>query len=77
MWAVLTFQNIVEIYGRVKNCKSQSLKYFCWVFEIDFEKFFVFSNKNGDSYGVFRYAELILNLTKSTYNKKNPFVKML
>ncbi len=49
MWAVLTFQNIVEIYGRVKNCKSQSLNSFCWVFEIDFEKFFVFSNKNGVS----------------------------
>jgi hypothetical protein len=39
MWAVLTFQNILEIYGRVKNCKSRSHKYFCWVFEIDFENF--------------------------------------
>ncbi len=39
MWAVLTFQNIVEIYGRVKNCKSRSHKYFWWVFEIDFENF--------------------------------------
>jgi hypothetical protein len=34
-----SFENIVEIYGRVKSPKSGSLKYFCWVFEIDFENF--------------------------------------
>ncbi len=49
MWAVLTFQKILEIYGKVKSFKSRSINFFCWVFEIDFEKFFVFSNKNGDS----------------------------
>ncbi len=32
----------VEIFGKVKNHKSRSPKFFCWVFENDFEYFFSF-----------------------------------
>jgi hypothetical protein len=35
------------------------------------------NQKNHCINGVFRYAELILNLTKSTYNKEIPSVKIL
>jgi hypothetical protein len=38
-----SFSNFVEIFGRVKNDKSQTSNFFCWVLENEFEYFFLFS----------------------------------